>query len=72
EVQNCWFAEINKQLTLNRHIAALLLGKQRKRYIQLVEGTWSPLLEEEKNLPPRWVMDSRVLLGIKRERERED
>ncbi|KAI0816973.1 hypothetical protein BC628DRAFT_1333997 [Trametes gibbosa] len=66
EVHNRWFAEINRRLTLDRCVTTLLLGKKRKRYIRLVEGTWSPLLEEERNLPPRWVTDSGVLVGIKR------
>ncbi|KAI0822878.1 hypothetical protein BC628DRAFT_1411930 [Trametes gibbosa] len=66
EVQNRWHAEINRRLTLDRRVAALLLGKKRKRRIQLVEEIWSPLLEDERSLPPRWVTDSGVLVGIKR------
>ncbi|KAH9848810.1 hypothetical protein C2E23DRAFT_738868 [Lenzites betulinus] len=68
EVQNRWHAEINRRLTLDRRVAALLLGKKRKRRIQLVEGIWSPLLEDERSIPPRWVTDSGVLVGIKRGR----
>ncbi|KAI0822692.1 hypothetical protein BC628DRAFT_1340667 [Trametes gibbosa] len=56
-LENCWAILAVESARLIWKLRSLLLGKKRKQHIRLVEGTWSPLLEEKSDLPARWVTD---------------
>ena len=65
EVTNRWFSALDRRLSLDRRTAALVQGKKRSRWAKLVDGIWRPVLENSDNLPPEWVTNSGVLVGIK-------
>ncbi|KAH9853637.1 hypothetical protein C2E23DRAFT_822108 [Lenzites betulinus] len=67
EIQNRWYATINQRLNLDRKATATYLGKRALKP-QLVEATWLPILEHNRDLPHNWVGDGGVLVGIKRGR----
>ncbi|KAI0822699.1 hypothetical protein BC628DRAFT_1326742 [Trametes gibbosa] len=67
EVRNRWYAMINQRLTLDRRACAAYLEKCTLKAGRVAE-TWPPILENNRDLPPNWVGDSRVLVGIKRGR----
>ncbi|KAI0714822.1 hypothetical protein C8Q76DRAFT_618150 [Earliella scabrosa] len=67
EVINRFFAALDARLTLDRRTAAIASGKKALRATE-VEQIWIPVLENGKDLPPKWVVDVGVLVGIKRGR----
>ncbi|KAI0324862.1 RnaseH-domain-containing protein [Cubamyces sp. BRFM 1775] len=67
EVENKWFATINRRLALERWMTAPFLEKKAKDP-EVVEETWWDILDNTNNLPPNWVGDGGVLVGIKRGR----
>ncbi|KAI0832655.1 hypothetical protein BC628DRAFT_1407083 [Trametes gibbosa] len=67
EVENRWYATINQRLMLDRKASATYLGKRALKP-EMVEATWLPVLEHNRDLPPNWVGDGGVLVGIKRGR----
>ncbi len=67
EVTNRFFATMNTRLTLDRRTAAQARGKKALKPKE-VEKIWSLILEDGENLPPKWVVNSGVLVGIKRGR----
>ncbi len=67
EVTNRLYAALDSRLTLDRRTAAIARGRKALKP-QDVERIWSPIIEHKDSLPPRWVVDSGVLVGIKRGR----
>ncbi|KAH9886323.1 hypothetical protein C8Q73DRAFT_658592 [Cubamyces lactineus] len=67
EVENKWFATINRRLALDRWATAPFLEKRAKSPEE-VATTWGEILENANGLPPNWVGDGGVLVGIKRGR----
>ncbi len=65
EITNRFFAAMNSRLDLDRRTATIARGK-RALTEEKVERIWLPVLEDGRNLPPRWVTNSGVLVGIKR------
>ncbi|KAH9855559.1 hypothetical protein C2E23DRAFT_724225 [Lenzites betulinus] len=68
EVTNRWYSEIDRRLMLDRRVVALSVGKRKARRAKRTDAVWRPLLEDSSQLPPGWVGDSGVLVGIKRGR----
>ena len=69
EIINRFYAVLDARLTLDRRTAAIAVGKKALRATEPeVERIWHAILENGKNLPPKWVVDSGVLVGIKRGR----
>ncbi|KAH9895285.1 hypothetical protein C8Q73DRAFT_645141, partial [Cubamyces lactineus] len=54
EIENKWFATINRRLALDRWATAPFLEKKAKDPEE-VEATWSVILENTNCLPPNWV-----------------
>ncbi len=67
EVTNRFYSALDSRLNLDRRTAAMTTSKKGLRP-QEVEQVWLPILERRDNLPPRWVVDSGVLVGIRRGR----
>ncbi len=67
EVTNRFYAALDSRLDLDRRTSALAKGKRALRPHD-VERIWLPLLEDASNLPPKWVVDGGVLVGIRRGR----
>ncbi len=67
EVTNRYYSTMDSRLSLDRRTAAMAKGK-RSLKPQDVERIWRPVLENADNLPPKWVTNSGVLVGIKRGR----
>ncbi|KAI0645777.1 hypothetical protein C8Q79DRAFT_910499 [Trametes meyenii] len=67
EVKNRWYAAINQRLTLDRKTTAPILGRRALKP-DAVESTWLPVIANSSDLPPNWIGDSGVLVGIKRGR----
>ncbi|KAI0824107.1 hypothetical protein BC628DRAFT_1323025 [Trametes gibbosa] len=67
EVRNRWYATINQRLTLDRRACVAYLEKRALKPNRVAE-TWLPILENNRDLPPNWVGDCGVLVGIKRGR----
>ncbi|KAH9853405.1 hypothetical protein C2E23DRAFT_728818 [Lenzites betulinus] len=68
EVTNRWYAELERRLALERRLVALTPGKRKAKLAKRVEGVWGPLLHAASDLPPDWVGNSGVLVGIERGR----
>lgn len=68
EVRNRWCAEVDRRLSLERRVVALTPGRKRGRRAKALDAIWRPLLERPEDLPIDWVVDSGVLVGIKRGR----
>ena len=66
EVVNKWFAALDQRLDLDRRSAARCLGAGALDPDR-VAAVWAPILDAT-SLPPEWVLDSGVLVGIKRGR----
>ncbi|KAL1700579.1 hypothetical protein EV121DRAFT_283310 [Schizophyllum commune] len=64
EVQSRWRSELNRRLDLDRRMTH---KRHEKKALTegLVISTWRPVIRDFKSLPPRWVGDSGVLVGIK-------
>ncbi len=68
EVTNRFFAALESRLSLDRRTSVLAKGKRSLRP-QEVARIWSPILDRDcGQLPPRWVGNCGVLVGIKRGR----
>ncbi|KAI0831075.1 hypothetical protein BC628DRAFT_1311542 [Trametes gibbosa] len=67
EIESRWYATINRRLTLDRRSTAPFLEK-RALDAKAVAATWSMIIENAENLPPNWVGDGGVLVGIRRGR----
>ncbi len=67
EVRNRWYAAIERRLTLDRRATSSFLEK-RALDANTVAATWSMIIENSNDLPPNWVGDGGVLVGIKRGR----
>ncbi len=67
EIINRFYATMNSRLTLDRRTAALARGK-RSLKPQDIERIWLPIIENNSELPPKWVVNCGVLVGIKRGR----
>ncbi len=65
EIANRYYATLVSRLNLDRRTAAMTRGKRALKAND-VESIWLPILENSQNLPPKWVVDSGVLVGIKR------
>ena len=60
-IRNRWIHKINLRLLIDRQRARSPHRPSLKRQVQI---TWSPLLANQPNLPPDWVTDPEVLVGI--------
>ncbi|RPD52198.1 hypothetical protein L227DRAFT_515021 [Lentinus tigrinus ALCF2SS1-6] len=67
EVTNRLYASLEARLNLDRRTAAMAKGKKALKP-QDVERTWLSILEGGLDLPPNWVVNCGVLVGIKRGR----
>ncbi len=67
EIRNRFYAALESRLNLDRRTAAMAKGKRALRPLE-VERIWLPILDDSENLPPKWVIDSGVLVGIRRGR----
>ncbi len=65
EVTNRYYAALESRLNLDRRTATLAGGKRALKPRD-VERIWSPIVENLEELPPRWVVNGGVLVGIKR------
>ncbi len=67
EVTNRFHSALDSRLDLDRRTAAIAKGR-KSISARSVESIWSPVLENSANLPPKWVTNCGVLVGIKRGR----
>ncbi len=67
EIANRFYASLDFRLNLDRRTAAIAKGKKSLRPHE-VEKIWLPIIADGCNLPPKWVVDNGVLVGIKRGR----
>ncbi len=67
EITNRLYACLNTRLDLDRRTAAMACGKKSLKPVE-VEKIWLPILEGKDNLPPNWVVNGGVLVGIRRGR----
>ncbi len=65
EITNRFYACLNTRLDLDRRTAAMACGKKALKPVD-VERIWLPILEGKDNLPPNWVVNGGVLVGIRR------
>ncbi|TFK78243.1 hypothetical protein K466DRAFT_615492 [Polyporus arcularius HHB13444] len=66
-VTNRFFSTLESRLGLDRRTAVRARGKFSLTPSE-VDRIWSPILNEGKDLPPGWVVNCGVLVGIKRGR----
>lgn len=66
EIVNRYYATMDSRLSLDRRTATMAKGKKAYKLAD-VERIWLPILDKSK-LPPKWVSNSGVLVGIKRGR----
>ncbi|TFK80037.1 ribonuclease H-like protein [Polyporus arcularius HHB13444] len=67
EVTNRYYAAMDARLSIDRRTAAIMKGKRALKP-QDVERIWQPVIDRAADLPPKWVVNSGVLVGIKRGR----
>ena len=67
EIRNQWHTTMDRRLTLDQRTSVLAKGKKDLRP-GMVEHIWFPVIEGNLDLPPEWVTNSEVLVGIKRGR----
>ena len=67
EIRNRWHTTMDRRLTLDRRTSVLAKGKKDLQP-GMVERIWFPVIEGNLDLPPEWVTNSEVLVGIKRGR----
>ncbi|TFK80710.1 hypothetical protein K466DRAFT_636194 [Polyporus arcularius HHB13444] len=68
EVTNRFYATLESRLSLDRRTAALYATGRKALRPQEVERIWLPVIDRSSDLPPRWVVNCGVLVGIKRGR----
>ncbi|KAI0323485.1 hypothetical protein GY45DRAFT_1264491, partial [Cubamyces sp. BRFM 1775] len=68
EVRNRWYVTLDRRLSLERQVVALAPAKCRAKLARVLEAVWSPILNSSSDLPPNWVVNGGVLVGIKRGR----
>ncbi|KAI9056757.1 hypothetical protein FKP32DRAFT_1585232 [Trametes sanguinea] len=69
-ISNRWYATLARRLDLERKVVALSRGKKRAKLQAKVDAVWRPLVEGLADQSADWVIDSGVLVGIKRGRGR--
>ncbi|RDX43886.1 hypothetical protein OH76DRAFT_1543714, partial [Lentinus brumalis] len=62
EIENRWFAAMNRRLTLDRSLTSTRFGKKAKDR-GLILSTWSGILRDEESLPEDWINTPAVLVG---------
>ncbi len=67
EITHRFYSSLESRLNLDRRTAAMAKGKRALKP-QEVERIWSPIIESYELLPPKWVTNCGVLVGIKRGR----
>ncbi|KAI0822588.1 hypothetical protein BC628DRAFT_1326834, partial [Trametes gibbosa] len=67
EIWNRWYAMMDQRLTVDRKACTAYLEKRTLKPDR-VAATWLPILENNRDLPPNWVGDGGVLVGIRRGR----
>ncbi len=67
EITNRFYSTLESRLNLDRRTAAMSRGKRALKPNDVVR-IWSPIIENGSQLPPKWVTNSGVLVGIKRGR----
>ncbi len=67
EITNRYYATMDPRLNLDRRTAVRACGRKALKP-QEVERIWLPILANASELPPKWVGDNGVLVGIKRGR----
>lgn len=65
EVTNRFYVTLDSRLNLDRRTAAVAKGKRSIKPCD-VERIWKPIIENVEALPPKWVVNSGVLVGIRR------
>lgn len=65
EVRNRWHAVLERRLDLDRRSCAKHLGKSKLK-AKHVARVWKPVIKDWDALPPDWVTNSGVLVGIRR------
>ncbi|TFK89514.1 ribonuclease H-like protein [Polyporus arcularius HHB13444] len=67
EITNRFYMTLDTRLNLDRRTAALAKGRKSLKPHE-VERIWLPIIDKKESLPPKWVIDGGVLVGIKRGR----
>ncbi len=67
EITNRFYSTLDSRIDLDRRTAMMSKGKRSLKTAD-VARIWIPVLENGNNLPPKWVGDRGVLVGIKRGR----
>ncbi|RPD58238.1 hypothetical protein L226DRAFT_466248 [Lentinus tigrinus ALCF2SS1-7] len=67
ETTNRFYSALESRLMVDRRVAAKASSKRALKPDD-VARIWHPILEDRDNLPPNWVVQSGVLVGIKRRR----
>ncbi len=67
EITNRFYAALDSRLCLDRRTAAQARSK-RAMNPGMVERIWKPIIEGGDELPPKWVVNGGVLVGIRRGR----
>ncbi len=67
EITNRFYATLESRLSLDRRTAAQARSKKALKP-QDVERIWLPVIDNNEELPPKWVVNYGVLVGIKRGR----
>ncbi|TFK92580.1 hypothetical protein K466DRAFT_624447 [Polyporus arcularius HHB13444] len=69
EITNRFYAALETRLNLDRRTAARAYGLGKKALKpHEIENIWLPIIADGNELPPKWVVDNGVLVGIKRGR----
>ncbi len=67
EITNRFYAALDTRLDLDRRTSTMARGKRALKPLD-VERIWLLIIERNTNLPPNWVVDGGVLVGIRRGR----
>ncbi len=67
EITNRFYSALESRLNLDRRTAAIARGRKALKPPE-VEQIWAPIIENYVGLPPKWVTNGGVLVGIKRGR----
>ncbi|KAL1738377.1 hypothetical protein HDZ31DRAFT_14167, partial [Schizophyllum fasciatum] len=64
EVRNRWRSVINHRFDLDRRMTSSRFGKKAIR-ATIVDSTWESVINDYENLPPNWIGNCGVLVGIR-------
>ncbi|KAL1684243.1 hypothetical protein EV122DRAFT_200428 [Schizophyllum commune] len=64
EVENRWNSTMTQRLEMDRRLTYSRYGKKALS-ASVVDSTWKSVIREYENLPPNWVGDGGVLVGIR-------